>query len=557
MKNKGILKKLLLIFTINSVIVLAGFILISSHYLKQNNIRVFTEDLAAYARMLAPYITELYNGGNFEKINIYIKNNTDPSHRITLVRADGVVIADSQAAAESMENHLGRAEISGVFRKDIAVSMRHSSTLHEDLLYVAIPVYKGNERVAALRISAPVRNITLLSKEFINKNMAALAVMLLLSLISIYLFSRLLAGRISEIKNAFGKLSQGDFTVRTHIESNDELEELSNTFNLMSEKVAVLFKEIDKNRAQLSAIIESLKDTILVINKDGVIMLSNNASWQNKRYWEIPGLTVLNKYIGKSGDAEIELGGKYYSCSLAAIKNSSNTVIVMHDITEIKNLEIIKNDFISNMSHEFKTPLASIKAYLELIAGEKDEETKKEYLSIIERNNERLSNIANDILILSAVEGKKAIHPSAFNMNEVLKEVGALLTPKAESKGLKLNMHDSDITINADKFYIEQMLINLIDNAIRYTEKGQIDAEAEQDDYGVKITVADSGIGISKENQQRIFERFFVTDKSRSKKNGGTGLGLAIVKHIVEAHRGSVSVSSEPGKGSVFVVRLP
>ena len=557
MKSKGILKKLLLIFTINSVIVLTGFIFISSYYLKQSNIKVFTEDLKAYARILSPYITALYNAGDFEKLSSYIKNNTDFSHRITLVRADGVVIADSQADIKNMENHLNRIEISEVFQRDTATSIRHSSTLNEDLLYVAIPIYRGNEKAAALRISAPVRNITLLSKEFISKNIAAFIALLFLSLISIYLFSKLLAGRISEIKNAFCKLSQGDFAVRTHIKSDDELEELSNTFNLMSEKMAASFKEIAKNRAELSGVIESVKDTVLVINKDGVIVLSNNSTWQNKHYWEISGLTVLNKYIGKAGSAEIELDGKYYSCSLADIKNSSNTVIVMHDITEIKNLEIIKNDFISNMSHEFKTPLASIKAYLELIADEKDVAVKKEYLSIIERNNERLSNIANDILILSAVEGKKAIHPAAFNMNDVLKEVATLLAQKAEAKGLKLNLHECDVNINADKFYIEQMLINLVDNAIRYTERGRIDVDIEQDDFGTKITVADTGIGISKENQQRIFERFFVTDKSRSKKNGGTGLGLAIVKHIVEAHGGSISVSGEPGKGTIFVVRLP
>jgi len=557
MKNKGILKKLLLIFTINSVIVLTGFIFISSYYLNQNNIKVFTEDLKAYARILSPYVAEAYTAGNLEKLNLYIKSNTDSSHRITIVRADGVVVADSQAEAKNMESHLNRTEISEVFQKDVATSIRHSSTLNEDLLYVAVPIYRGTEKVAALRISAPVRSITLLSKEFISKNIAALIAMLILSLVSIYLFSKLLAGRISEIKDAFGKLSQGDFAVRTHIESNDELEELSNTFNLMSEKMAALFKEIDKNRAELSRIIESVKDIVLVIDKDGVAALSNNAAWQNKHYWEIPGLTVLGKYIGHAAAAEIELNGKYYSCSLADIKNSSNTVIVMHDITEIKNLEMIKNDFISNMSHEFKTPLASIKAYLELIADEKDEAVKKEYLSVIERNNERLSHIANDILILSAVEGKKAIHPSAFNMNDILKEVGTLLSQKAESKGLQLNLHDADININADKFYIEQMLINLVDNAIRYTEKGQVDVDIEQDDFGTKITVADTGIGISKENQQRIFERFFVADKSRSKKNGGTGLGLAIVKHIVEAHGGSISVSSEIGKGTTFVVRLP
>lgn len=557
MKSNGILRKLLLIFTLNSVVVLAGFILISSYYLKQNNIKVFTEDLQSYAHVLSPYVAELYNAGEINKLSAYIKNNTDASHRITLVRADGVVMADSQADAAHMENHLNRTEIGGVFQKETAVSIRRSSTLKEDLLYVAVPIYKDSVKVAALRIAAPLRNITLLSKEFIGKNIGAFFVLLFLSLISIYFFSKTLAGRIFELKTAFSKLAGGDFEVRTHIESYDELEELSNTFNLMSEKVSALFKEIDKNRARLSAVFESVKDAILVINGGGVVVLSNNPAWQNKHYWEVPGLTVLSGYLGRASSAEIELDGKYYSCSIAPVKNSSNTVIVMHDITEIKNLEIIKNDFISNMSHEFKTPLASIKAYLELMADEQDEETKKEYLSVIKRNNERLANIANDTLILSAAEEKKSVQPSVFNLNDTLKEVGVLLTQKAADKGLSLNLHNSDVTLTADKFYIEQLLINLVGNAIRYTEKGQIDVSARKDGSGAEITVTDTGIGISKENQQRIFERFFVADKSRSKKNGGTGLGLAIVKHIVEAHGGKITLASEPGKGTTFVVKLP
>ena len=557
MKNKGIFRKLLLIFTLNSAIVLVGFLLVSSYYLKQNNVKVFIEDLTASARMLSPYITELYNSGKFEKLNDYIKNNTDASRRVTVIRADGLVVADSEADVKTMQNHADRTEIKEALQTGApASSIRHSYTINRDLLYLALPLHKGNEISAVLRVSAPVRSITLLSKEFLIKNITAFIVLLILSLISVYLFSGLLAGRISELKNAFGKLSRGDFAVRTHIKSGDELEELSDTFNLMSEKMAALFDKAEKTGAELGGIIESVKDVILVVSRDGLITLSNNGAYRNKHYWEIPGLAVLDKYINKKSAAEIELGGKYYSCSLAPIKNSAGTVIVMHDITEIKNLETVKNDFISNMSHELKTPLASIKAYLELIAGEKDEKIKKEYLSVIERNNERLSNITNDILTLSAAEENKNIRPSALNMEDVLKETGALLAQKAKNKGLKLTLR-GNAKINADKFYIEQMMINLIDNAIRYTEEGRIDVEAEQDGPGAKITVSDTGIGISKENLPRIFERFFVTDKSRSKKTGGTGLGLAIVKHIVEAHGGAISVSSELGKGTAFVVKLP
>ncbi|WP_424244212.1 two-component system phosphate regulon sensor histidine kinase PhoR [Elusimicrobium posterum] len=557
MKSKGIFKKLLLIFTINFAVVLAAFIFISSYYLKQNNIKVFTKDLQATAEVLRPYIEDLYSTGRLKEIDAKLKESKDNSYRVTVVNADGSVIADSHVAVREMENHAGRSEIKDVFDSGRSVSLRHSSTLNEDLLYVAVPVYKNGEKVAALRINSPVRNITLLSKEFALKNIAVFFVLLLISLVNTYLFSKLMAGRITLLKNAFGKLAQGNFEVRTNIDSGDELQELSNTFNIMSEKMSKLFKDKERSRAELSATIESVKDTVLVIKRDGLVVLSNNPAYKDKYYWDIPGLAVFNKYIGKKNTAKIELNGRYFSCSLAPVKNTSNTVIVMHDITEIKNLETLKNDFISNMSHELKTPLASIKVYLELIADEQDEQTKKEYLSVIERNNERLTNITNDILVLSSVEERKQLQPAIFNMSEALKEVAALLTLKAQAKGIALNIHDEDVSIYADKFYIEQMLINLTDNAIRYTESGSVDIDVEQDDFGVKITVSDTGIGISEENQSRIFERFFVTDKSRSKKNGGTGLGLAIVKHIVEAHGGSISVSSALGKGTTFVVRLP
>jgi two-component system phosphate regulon sensor histidine kinase PhoR len=536
---------------------LTAFIFVSSYYLKQNNIKVFTEDLQSTGLFLQPYISDLYLAGKTAEIDQKLKTNKDNFYRITLIDREGRVLADSHVDINAMENHLNRQEVKEMFEDGYSVALRRSSTLKEKLLYVALPIYKDGQIDAALRINTQLRSITLLSKEFFAKNALMLLTVLLLALISAYLFSGLLAARITELGRAFAKLSAGDLTARAHISGGDELEELGENFNLMSQNMADIIKVKEHSRAELSGVIESVNDIVLVIKKDGLVALSNQKDYPGKYYWEIHGLAILNKYIGKTNNAELEIDGKYYSCSIAPIKNTANIVAVMHDITQIKNLQKIKNDFISNMSHELKTPLASIKAYLELIAGESDETAKKEYLGVIQRNAERLANITNDILLLSSLEDKKRLRPAQFNLQEVFKEADTLLAQKAQSKGLELNFHEGDANINADKFYIEQMLINLVDNAIRYTETGRIDIEAEQDDFGTKITVADTGIGISKEHQQRIFERFFVADKSRSKRSGGTGLGLAIVKHIAEAHGGKVSLKSEPGQGTTFIVRLP
>jgi len=244
--------------------------------------------------------------------------------------------------------------------------------------------------------------------------------------------------------------------------------------------------------------------------------------------------------------------------SAAYLPSQNETVLVFHDITGIKNLERIKKDFVVNVSHELRTPLTAIKGYAETIE-ETDTENLK-YLEIIKRHTDRLINIVEDLLVLSELEEKELISMGdTFHLESVIDQVLKMFEGKLKTKNLKLSLEvQKDLPpVRGDLMKMEQVLINLVDNAIKYTEKGQITISLRMRDGSIELKVKDTGIGIPAEHLPRIFERFYTVDKSHSRRVGGTGLGLSIVKHIVHLHGGSINVESEPGMGSTFTIRYP
>jgi two-component system phosphate regulon sensor histidine kinase PhoR len=246
-------------------------------------------------------------------------------------------------------------------------------------------------------------------------------------------------------------------------------------------------------------------------------------------------------------------------CSVSPLEGVEQIVFIFHDITEIKNIERIKKDFVVNVSHELRTPLAAIKGYAETLREEADAEPSKKYVEIIERNTDRLINIVNDLLLLSSLEEKPALELEDIHFNELLENVTKIFDQRLKDKDLSLvkDLRENLPTIHADPFKLEQMLINLLDNAIKYTDRGEITLSADVQDQRVRIRVTDTGIGIPKDDIPRIFERFYVVDKSRSRKYGGTGLGLSIVKHIVLLHHGTINIESGLSKGTTVTVTLP
>jgi two-component system phosphate regulon sensor histidine kinase PhoR len=261
----------------------------------------------------------------------------------------------------------------------------------------------------------------------------------------------------------------------------------------------------------------------------------------------------------KNRTEEVNFKEKYYLCSITFLSSKEELVAVLHDITELKNLERMKKEFVANISHELRTPLTAIKGFVETL--EEEEEIKNvTYLEIIKRHTNRLMYIVNDLLLLSELEqtGTKLVAENV-NLIALVENILKVFEQVANKKGIELKLitaHDLQ-PIQADLFKVEQMFINLLDNAIKYTEKGEVSITIRQEPSKSIIEIKDTGVGIPASNLPRIFERFYVVDKSRSKKLGGTGLGLAIVKHIVLLHGGTIDVESLQETGTKFTIVLP
>jgi two-component system phosphate regulon sensor histidine kinase PhoR len=286
---------------------------------------------------------------------------------------------------------------------------------------------------------------------------------------------------------------------------------------------------------------------------------------EGKFYWEVlrePNFSDLIKKVQqekRSRTEELSLDEKSYLCSATYLDSRGETVITLHDITEVKKVEKIKKDFIMNISHELRTPLTAIKGFVETLEEEVDRD-KRHYLEIIKRHTDRLINIVKDLLILSELEEKETkLEVEEVDVAALVKDIMKIFEQKLKDKRLEVEVkvEEKIPSVKGDPFKLEQMFINLIDNAVKYTEKGKITIAVERKEDRIAIEVKDTGIGIPREHISRVFERFYVVDKSRSKRLGGTGLGLSIVKHIALLHGGEVAVESDPGKGTSFTVLLP
>jgi two-component system, OmpR family, phosphate regulon sensor histidine kinase PhoR len=380
------------------------------------------------------------------------------------------------------------------------------------------------------------------------------------------------------------KFSEGDFSRRVLQSSEDEIGELATALNKMAQGLEDNVKEIKAQNQKLAAIFKSMIEGIIVVDKSSSIISVNPTienifgvsqkesegrifleAIRNNDISEVINSVLKN---GKPLSAQINLVlpvRKIFEVNAAPIfdNNAINgCLVVIHDITEIRKLETMRSDFVANVSHELKTPLTSIKGFVEtLLEGALDDkENNRNFLKIIQDHAERLNNLVEDLLSLSHLESKEIIiSKKSFNLRPQLEEVILEFNPQLKKMSIDIkNELSASVVINADKDRIGQALTNLIDNAIKFNrEKGSIRIYAREVNGKIKVFVEDSGIGIPEKEMARIFERFYRVDKARSRELGGTGLGLSIVKHIVELHGGFVGVESTEGLGSKFWFTLP
>jgi two-component system phosphate regulon sensor histidine kinase PhoR len=425
-----------------------------------------------------------------------------------------------------------------------------------------------------LRVSLFLKDINTLINSLKRNILFSALIIALISLLGALIFSRSLSKPISELNAAAHKVATGDFNVRVFLKNRDEIKELGDSFNYMVEKIRELFTELSLKKEQLNSIISSIQEGLLVFDKTGKIILSNDSfkkiinesDIEDKYYWEAIRVPQFSDLIKKVTEGErnyvaeeLPLKDKFFICSVTFLESREETVVILSDITQMKNVEKIKKDFVVNVSHELRTPLTAIKGFVETLE-ESVEDENRNYVEIIKRNTDRLINIVEDLLVLSELEEKgTTLELEDLQLKEMIERILKIFEPRMKEKGLNLELHVEDTAprIMADAFKLEQALINLIDNAVKYTEQGTIAISLKYLDSRVMIEIKDTGIGIPEEHIPRLFERFYVVDKSRSKRLGGTGLGLSIVKHIVLLHNGTLQVKSLPSQGTTFSISLP
>ena len=536
--------------------------------------QTLSDDLKSLAFTLQDSVAQSMERGNPDSLDGIIKHlGKQLRTRITVIDPKGVVLADSDENPRAMENHRNRPEVREALEGRIGRSTRFSSTTNQEAVYVAIPLGPEGTPKGVLRVSLFLRDSRF--PPGLTARMVRIGLLLsFLALIAAFLISRSISRPIKDLTAASERLAAGDFDTRVFLQRNDEFRSLADTFNSMSREIKTAFEGLNRQRAELESIIDSLKEGLIVINKRGEIVYCNESLKsiigresiaEGELYWEALGQPQFMELVEKARSGrinpleEVEIDGKAFLCSATGVKSEDEIVLVLHDITSMKELERIKRDLVSSVSHELRTPLTSIKGFAETLEEEVDEKNRH-YVEIIRRNTDRLINIVRDLLLLSQMEEAGAeIEVEQVDLKGLAEQTVRIFDGQAKEKGLGLKLEiEPDLpAIPADPFKIEQILINLLDNAIKYTDRGEVRLFLHREDRSVVIEVHDTGIGIPKSKVSRIFERFYVVDKSRSRQTGGTGLGLSIVKHIVLLHGGEITVRSDPGQGSAFLVRLP
>lgn len=509
------------------------------------------------------------------------------SPRLTIIDQKGEVLADSIDDPSTMENHANRPEIEAVVKrgKSSGMSIRFSKTLGYSMMYVTVPMMKDGNVTGVMRASVTLDNIeNVIRKLWLSLALVLFAALTLTALVGMRL-AKSISKPIEEMIGVSEKLKEKDYSVRVRTMPKGELGQLAEAINILAASLKKQVKKIQENEQQLTGVMANMVSGVLLVNKSGRISLVNRAmadmlgaspeSFTGKLHTEAgknAGLSILiDECLKKEREIKEEIHFYYpkerildaHLTPYVGEKGEMKGIIaVLHDITDIRRLEKMRSEFVANVSHELKTPITSVKGFAETLldGAMEDEELCRSFLTIIYDESDRLHRLINDILNLSKIEQHRVpLHIEQVNVTEAIFGTVELVKEEAAKKDIQIIFpEDRDIWIQGEKDRIQQIILNLISNAISYTgEKGKVTVTLTERTDEIELKIADTGIGISRMELPRIFERFYRVDKARSRDSGGTGLGLAIVKHLVDSHHGTIKAESEEGVGTVFIVTLP
>jgi two-component system phosphate regulon sensor histidine kinase PhoR len=500
--------------------------------------------------------------------------------RITIIDINGKVVGDSDNDSLQMDNHANRLEIQQALASGTGRSVRRSDTLKHDFLYTASKIMREGRPAGFIRLAVPLKDVNESVNSLMLKiNLAVISIFLLTGIILFWQTERI-RKFVSQVAEYAGAIAHGLFKRRLHLEGAGEFTELARDLNDMASKLETSITQRDEKAKRLNVIIKNIPEALLLINISGTVELSNNAARElfgvtqldGKPFIEIvrnPEFLSLVDYVKHNrttGSTELIIDfpeEKYLSVLVSPISYKvgeiAGVAAIFHDMTRLKRLEQMRKDFVANVSHEIKTPVTAIRGFAEtLLDGALyDMGHAEKFLQTIKVQSERINRLVDDLLTLSRVElGVIKMDRTGVDISEIIDHVIETVMVQAAEKDilLKKKVRTEGETISADRDRIEQILLNLADNAVKFTEKGEIEIGTGQENGRNYIFARDTGIGIPQKYLSRIGERFFRVDPSRSRELGGTGLGLAIVKHLVKAHGWEMKIESEEGRGTVVKI---
>ena len=513
--------------------------------------------------------------------NLAKQLGTDINARVTIIAADGTVLGDSEENPATMENHSTRPEVIAALATGYGEIVRYSTTLNVQMMYVAVPIKNTNQTLGVARIALPISTVQKSVNHVTVVIILAICITIMITGFATWLIVRITTRRIREVTRASRKIASGDLNQDIQVRSRDEAGELGKAFNEMAGNIRKLIESISTEQSKLDTVLSNITDGVIVTDKEGNISLANRTA---EKLFNFQTTTIITKSVieathdheidnlvkrclatGEQLNGQIELmqTGKYLRVIAIPISGQflSGCLLLFQDLTELRNLQTMRQELVGNISHDLRTPLAGIKIMVETLhdGAINDKNAAIDFLTRIESEVDRLTQMVSELTELSRIEaGSAVLKKEPVNLNELINEAIIQLKPLADKQNVTLNalLSGKLSTVKADRDRIAQTITNLLHNAIKFNRTGgSVTITTASDDKTATVKVIDTGIGIPRADLPHVFERFYKADKSRT--NRGSGLGLAIAKHTIEAHGGTIMVQSEEGKGATFSFTVP
>jgi len=564
---------------VTSMLVLGVYVTNSVRNSQLDNLRFHLEQ---EAKIIAEGIVPFLQDQDYSPDDLVKKLASEIDSRVTIIAPDGTVLGDSIEDPLKMENHATRPEVKDALAHGIGKSTRYSTTLRQEMMYVAVPIYKQGELIGIARTALPLTTVESSVDRVTRIIILATMVITTLAAVAAWLIARTVTRPVRQLTKAAQKIAAGAVGQKIDVATKDEIGQLARAFNEMSSALKATIDNTLTEKNKLANVLGNMADGVIMTDVEGNVILTNTAAAKLFGFKEADSSKkqlievvhdhevdeILKKCLETMKEQAVQFESSHAKRFLRAIAvplysqtRLNGVLILVQDLTELRNLQTMRRELIGNISHDLRTPLTSIKAMVETLQGSAidDRVAAQDFLSRIVGELDHLTHMVAELTQLSRIEaGQAELKMERVDLNALVNDAITAVMPLAERQKIVISKDLSpDLPlVPADKDRIRQTIINLVNNAIKFNKPGgKVTISTFYDSNSVSVSVSDTGIGIAKEDLPHIFERFYKADKARS--GGGSGLGLAIAKHTVQAHGGEIWAQSEEGKGSVFTFCLP